>query len=161
MTPLRILDHTPLPFPLFLVHTSLASSAPLTPFHPNDVCVIESPQNCDNESFLFKTDQSELTGSSNLMSYHGLEHSYNKFSGGKKVKEELSAFLPNLPGNIDTPGIEDNRLGFNQCLLSSTVYVMENLFFMILPILLTALCDHWLKSLLSQARSSTHSQVAC
>jgi hypothetical protein len=42
------------------------------------------------------------------MSYNGLEHSYNKFSG-KKVKEELSAFLPNLPGNIDTPGIQDNR----------------------------------------------------
>ncbi|ELU17150.1 hypothetical protein CAPTEDRAFT_157326 [Capitella teleta] len=53
-------------------------------------------------------DQSELTGSTNLMSYHGLEHSYNKFSGGKKLKEELSAFLPNLPGNLDVPGIQDN-----------------------------------------------------
>ncbi|XP_064620786.1 mediator of RNA polymerase II transcription subunit 19-like [Lineus longissimus] len=52
-------------------------------------------------------DETELTGSTNLMSYNGLEHSYNKFSG-KKVKEELSAFLPNLPGNIDTPGIQDN-----------------------------------------------------
>jgi len=60
------------------------------------------------------TDASELTGTTNLMSYYGLEHSYNKF-GSKKVKEELSAFLPTLPGNIDTSGIQDNR--FSQCLL--------------------------------------------
>lgn len=49
-----------------------------------------------------------MTGLTNLMEYHGLEHSYNKFSS-KKPKEELSAFLPNLPGNIDTPGSQDNR----------------------------------------------------
>jgi len=42
------------------------------------------------------------------MSYYGLEHSFNKF-GSKKVKEELSAFLPSLPGNIDTSGNQDNR----------------------------------------------------
>lgn len=53
-------------------------------------------------------DASELTGMTNLMSYYGLEHSYNKF-GIKKVKEELSAFLPALPGNIDTSGNQDNR----------------------------------------------------
>ena len=53
-------------------------------------------------------DASELTGMTNLMSYYGLEHSYNKFSS-KKVKEELSAFLPTLPGNIDTSGNQDNR----------------------------------------------------
>ena len=51
---------------------------------------------------------SELTGTKNLMAYHGLEHAYNKF-GSKKVKEELSAFLPTLPGNIDTSGNQDNR----------------------------------------------------
>jgi mediator of RNA polymerase II transcription subunit 19 len=51
-------------------------------------------------------DPNEVTGLTNLMSYYGLEHSYNKF-GSKKVKEELSAFLPNLPGNIDTPGNQD------------------------------------------------------
>lgn len=50
---------------------------------------------------------SEITGLTNLMSYHGLEHSYNKFSN-KKLKEELSALLPNLPGNIDLPGNVDN-----------------------------------------------------
>ena len=55
---------------------------------------------------------SELTGLTNLMSYHGLEHSYHKFTS-KKVKDELSAFLPNLPGNIDTPGAEDNRYGID------------------------------------------------
>lgn len=47
--------------------------------------------------------ESELTGATNLMAYYGLEHSYSKFSG-KKVKEQLSSFLPNLPGVIDGPG---------------------------------------------------------
>ena len=55
------------------------------------------------------TDQGDLTGSTNLMTHYCLEHAYNKISG-KKLKEELSAFLPNLPGNIDTPGLLDNRL---------------------------------------------------
>uniref|UniRef100_A0A1B6C6N5 Mediator of RNA polymerase II transcription subunit 19 n=1 Tax=Clastoptera arizonana TaxID=38151 RepID=A0A1B6C6N5_9HEMI len=50
---------------------------------------------------------SELTGALNLMAYYGLEHTYSKFSG-KKVKEQLSSFLPNLPGIIDTPGHQDN-----------------------------------------------------
>ncbi|XP_046556820.1 mediator of RNA polymerase II transcription subunit 19-like [Haliotis rubra] len=49
----------------------------------------------------------EITGSTNLLSQYGLEHSYSKFCG-KKVKEELSAFLPHLPGNIDSPGMQDN-----------------------------------------------------
>lgn len=52
--------------------------------------------------------ESELTGATNLMAYYGLEHSYSKFSG-KKVKEQLSSFLPNLPGIIDSPGHSDNR----------------------------------------------------
>lgn len=42
------------------------------------------------------------------MAFYNLEHSYNKFSG-KKLKEQLSSFLPNLPGAIDTPGDQDNR----------------------------------------------------
>ena len=50
------------------------------------------------------------------MSYYGLEHSYNKF-GSKKVKEELSAFLPSLPGNIDTSGNQDNRFTDSSVLL--------------------------------------------
>lgn len=41
------------------------------------------------------------------MAYYGLEHSYTKFSG-KKLKSELSSFLPNLPGIIDAPGSQDN-----------------------------------------------------
>merc|ERR1711931_273870 len=52
-------------------------------------------------------DKQELTGEINLMSHHGLEHSYNKFCG-KKMKEDLSAFLPNLPGNIDIPSTSVN-----------------------------------------------------
>ncbi|XP_013782746.1 mediator of RNA polymerase II transcription subunit 19-like [Limulus polyphemus] len=51
--------------------------------------------------------QSERTGATNLMSYHNLEHSYNKFCG-RKMKDQLSTFLPSLPGNIDTPGHQDN-----------------------------------------------------
>ncbi|XP_029155956.1 mediator of RNA polymerase II transcription subunit 19 [Nylanderia fulva] len=51
--------------------------------------------------------ESELTGATNLMAYYGLEHSYSKFSG-KKLKEQLSSFLPNLPGIIDKPGHHDN-----------------------------------------------------
>jgi len=41
------------------------------------------------------------------MAYYNLEHSYNKFSG-KKFRDSLSSFLPNLPGVIDTPGHSDN-----------------------------------------------------
>jgi len=52
--------------------------------------------------------ESELTGATNLVSHHNLEHSYNKFCCGRKMKDQLSAFLPNLPGNIDTPGGDDN-----------------------------------------------------
>lgn len=51
--------------------------------------------------------EGELTGATNLMAHYGLEHSYSKFSG-KKVKEQLSSFLPNLPGVIDGPGHLDN-----------------------------------------------------
>jgi len=56
--------------------------------------------------------ESEVTGSVNLLLKNSLEHSYNKFSG-RKVKDQLSAFLPNLPGNIDTP---DNSLQDNSSL---------------------------------------------
>ncbi|KRX68256.1 Aromatic-L-amino-acid decarboxylase [Trichinella sp. T9] len=43
---------------------------------------------------------SPITGSMNLLSYYGLDHAFNKFCNNKKLKEELSAFLPNLPANI-------------------------------------------------------------
>lgn len=47
------------------------------------------------------TAESELTGATNLIVYHNLEHSYSKFCLGRKLKDSLSSFLPNLPGNID------------------------------------------------------------
>lgn len=50
---------------------------------------------------------SDLTGSVNLIVHYNLEHSFSKFCG-KKVKEKLSNFLPDLPGMIDTPGSQDN-----------------------------------------------------
>uniref|UniRef100_A0A9J8DCG6 Mediator of RNA polymerase II transcription subunit 19 n=1 Tax=Cyprinus carpio carpio TaxID=630221 RepID=A0A9J8DCG6_CYPCA len=48
----------------------------------------------------------ELTGNTNLITHYSLEHAFNKFCG-KKVKEKLSNFLPELPGMIDCPGIQD------------------------------------------------------
>lgn len=48
-------------------------------------------------------EKSELTGGSNLIFHYGLEHTYNKFNS-KKVKEQLSSFLPTLPCVIDGPG---------------------------------------------------------
>ncbi|XP_077091950.1 mediator of RNA polymerase II transcription subunit 19-A [Siphateles boraxobius] len=48
----------------------------------------------------------DLTGNTNLITHYNLEHAYNKFCG-KKVKEKLSNFLPELPGMIDCPGVQD------------------------------------------------------
>ncbi|NXH43635.1 MED19 polymerase, partial [Dicaeum eximium] len=42
-----------------------------------------------------------------LITHYNLEHAYNKFCG-KKVKEKLSNFLPDLPGMIDLPGSHDS-----------------------------------------------------
>ncbi|XP_048752622.1 mediator of RNA polymerase II transcription subunit 19-like isoform X2 [Ostrea edulis] len=53
------------------------------------------------------THPSIITGSNNLMIHYGLQNSFSKFCK-KEGKEELSAFLPNLPGYIDTPGMQDN-----------------------------------------------------
>ena len=58
--------------------------------------------------FLVGTEPTDISASINLLGHYGLEHSYNKYFG-KKVKEELSSFLPHLPGNIDSAGIQDNR----------------------------------------------------
>lgn len=49
-------------------------------------------------------EKSDLTGATNLISHYGLEHTYSKFNS-KKVKEQLSSFLPNLPSVIDGPGM--------------------------------------------------------
>lgn len=54
------------------------------------------------------SEKTEITGCTNLVEFNGLEHTYNKFCN-KKGKEELSSFLPHLPGYIDAPGIQDNR----------------------------------------------------
>lgn len=59
--------------------------------------------------------ESELTGSTNLLAHYNLEHSYNKFSG-KKIKEQLSSFLPNLPGVLD--GVPQSSIHDNSTLRS-------------------------------------------
>ena len=61
-----------------------------------------------NKNNTFISEKAEITGCTNLTEYYGLEHTYNKFCN-KKGKEELSSFLPHLPGYIDAPGIQDNR----------------------------------------------------
>lgn len=43
------------------------------------------------------------TGETNLIQQHGLESTYHRYCN-KKVKEELSSFLPNVCGNVDVPG---------------------------------------------------------
>ncbi|VDP07622.1 unnamed protein product [Soboliphyme baturini] len=53
------------------------------------------------------SEASSVTGNMNLLSYYGLDHAWNKFCNNKKLKEELSAFLPHLPGSIDTPAQKD------------------------------------------------------
>lgn len=50
-------------------------------------------------SFCVRAVGNELTGNTNLITHYNLEHAYNKFCG-KKVKEKLSNFLPELPGEF-------------------------------------------------------------
>lgn len=70
----------------------------------------EPPGNMEISAFvnflinlIYFIENEDLTGATNLMAHYGLEHAYSKFIG-KKVKEQLSAFLPNLPGLVDNPG---------------------------------------------------------
>lgn len=51
----------------------------------------------------------ELTGNTNLITHYNLEHAYNKFCG-KKVKEKLSNFLPELPGKASFVTVRDQRI---------------------------------------------------
>lgn len=51
--------------------------------------------------------ESERTGALNLIFHEGLDKSYDKICLARKTKDSLSAFLPNLPGNIDTPASQD------------------------------------------------------
>jgi len=50
---------------------------------------------------------SGLTGCVDLLSHFGLDGAYRKMCDSKKVKPELSSFLTNLPGNIDTRASQD------------------------------------------------------
>lgn len=54
---------------------------------------------------MYISGESELSGSVNLVAYHGLEHTYNKLNKNRH-KESLSSFLPNLPSINDSS--EDN-----------------------------------------------------
>ncbi|KAG9510158.1 Mediator of RNA polymerase II transcription subunit 19, partial [Fragariocoptes setiger] len=54
-------------------------------------------------------ESSELTGSTNLINHHRLGNTYAKLVG-RKTKDGLSAFLPNLPGNIDVPATLDDSI---------------------------------------------------
>ncbi|KAF6771309.1 hypothetical protein AHF37_09769 [Paragonimus kellicotti] len=47
-----------------------------------------------------------LTGAKNLIEHYGLGNAYQKFCS-KPLREELSAFLPHLSGNVDVPASVD------------------------------------------------------
>lgn len=52
-----------------------------------------------------------MTGATNLFLHekYNLEDSYNRFCCRRKLKDQLSSFLPNLPGNgIDAPAQNDS-----------------------------------------------------
>lgn len=61
--------------------------------------------------YLLKPDNipvSDVTGSDNLMAKtKGLEGAFVKLAS-KKMKDNLSSFLPQLPGIVDAPGAQDN-----------------------------------------------------
>ena len=61
----------------------------------------------DQEPSFFFTEESDISGSLNLLQYYQLEAAYQKMALTKRPKEELSSFLPNLPGYLDTPATED------------------------------------------------------
>ncbi|PAA80949.1 hypothetical protein BOX15_Mlig026630g4, partial [Macrostomum lignano] len=50
--------------------------------------------------------EAPLTGASNLIKHHDLEQAYSMYCT-RRLREELSCFLPGLPGQIDTNGFED------------------------------------------------------
>ncbi|XP_074597528.1 mediator complex subunit 19 [Brevipalpus obovatus] len=76
------------------------------------ICLGKTPTIVHSGPFYLMKDlgyENEITGATNLIRQYNLEHSYNKFCCGRKIKDHLSAFLPNLPGNIDVPASpEDN-----------------------------------------------------
>nr|CAB3263731.1 mediator of RNA polymerase II transcription subunit 19-like [Phallusia mammillata] len=93
-TMINFQDHS---FPYDQISQNLAD-VPLTHFLTNE----ETPQT-KSQIYLMKDlpPPAQLTGSSNLLAQFGLEATYNKFCG-KKLKESLSSFLPDIPGVIDT-----------------------------------------------------------
>uniref|UniRef100_A0A8C4WWU3 Mediator of RNA polymerase II transcription subunit 19 n=1 Tax=Eptatretus burgeri TaxID=7764 RepID=A0A8C4WWU3_EPTBU len=80
---------------------------------PQTVQAGQTPGQCGQEAssglpfYLVREPASpELSGSTNLISHYNLDGAYSKFCG-KKVKEKLSHFLPDLPGMIDNPASHD------------------------------------------------------
>ena len=77
--------------------------------------------------YLMKPDPivvSEVTGATNLMQSKNLEHSYTKLAS-KKMKDNLSSFLPGLPGVIDTPGTQVTDFLFPLIYLRSCEFFLQ------------------------------------
>lgn len=49
-------------------------------------------------------EEEPLTGSTNLILHNERQQAFQKYCN-KKVKEPLTAFLPDFPGNIDTTSL--------------------------------------------------------
>uniref|UniRef100_A0A1I8H429 Mediator of RNA polymerase II transcription subunit 19 n=1 Tax=Macrostomum lignano TaxID=282301 RepID=A0A1I8H429_9PLAT len=62
--------------------------------------------------------EAPLTGASNLIKHHDLEQAYSMYCT-RRLREELSCFLPGLPGQIDTNGEQSRELQRLRCLLDT------------------------------------------
>jgi len=72
--------------------------------------LIDTDQNssANNNPIISNENSSQpLTGATNLITHYGLLSTYHKFCG-RPFKETLSSFLPNIPGNLDTPASEND-----------------------------------------------------
>lgn len=67
----------------------------------------KNPSIVHSGPFYLMKEPPEKSQSNFQSTLNNLEHTYNKFNS-KKVKEQLSSFLPNLPGVVDGPGNIDN-----------------------------------------------------
>ncbi|KAJ8371863.1 hypothetical protein AAFF_G00299010 [Aldrovandia affinis] len=94
-----------------LPHNQASMAAHIPPQPGDDGPVLRKPGAMNEPFYLLRELPvgNELTGNTNLITHYSLEHAYNKFCG-KKVKEKLSNFLPELPGMIDSPGSQDSTL---------------------------------------------------
>ncbi|XP_071946321.1 mediator of RNA polymerase II transcription subunit 19-like [Antedon mediterranea] len=94
-----------------LIFDDLPTKSPesINAISPTSMSSVDNDRLTENPFYLMKKlpEKAEVTGETNLINHYALDRTYQKFSS-KKVKEQLSTFLPLIPGNIDTVGSQDN-----------------------------------------------------